>query len=65
MYDIREIQNFIFLTAEVKDAIGAATIVENIITDVLGYAFKRLISKGELLSESVELVWCRGVYGRY
>lgn len=58
MYEIRGIQDFIFLTVEVKDAIGAATIVENTITDALGYAVKRLISKGELLSERVELEWC-------
>lgn len=38
MYDIRGIQNYIFRTSKVKDAIGASAIVEDIITDALSNA---------------------------
>lgn len=40
MYDVRGIQNYIFKTAKVKDAIGASAIVENIIGDALASAIK-------------------------
>lgn len=47
MYDVRGIQEYIFRTAKVKDAIGASGIVEDIIYKVLFHAVKTLRKKGE------------------
>lgn len=40
MYDVRGIQNYIFRTQKVKDAMGASALVETIITDALREAVK-------------------------
>lgn len=42
MYDVRGIQNYIFRTTKLKDAIGASAIVETIIADSLEFAVKKL-----------------------
>ena len=42
MYDVRGIQKYIFRTTEVTDAIGASSIIENIIQDALRDAVKRI-----------------------
>lgn len=42
MYDVRGIQNFIFRTPKVKDAIGASFLIENIFHKALEYAVERL-----------------------
>lgn len=57
MYDVRGIQNYIFRTAEVKDAIGASAIVENIIEDALKYAVETL-SMSKDVHFKVDLEWC-------
>ena len=41
MYDVIGIQNYIFRTAKMRDAIGASYIVENIIEEALEYAAKK------------------------
>lgn len=57
MYDVRGIQNYIFRTAKVKDAIGASAIVENIIGDALKYAVKA-VSLEKNSDFVVDLEWC-------
>lgn len=52
MYDVRGIQNYIFHTPKVKDAIGASYIVENIIARALESAVKAL------QVENIQLEWC-------
>lgn len=42
MYDVRGIQNYIFRTPKVKDAIGADDLVKNIIQKALQYAVEEL-----------------------
>ncbi len=57
MYDVRGIQNYIFRTSKLKDAIGASAIVENIIAETLREAVKRSVNKdGTFLS--YDLDWC-------
>lgn len=51
MYDIRRIQDYIYKTSKVKDAVGASAIVENIIEEALAYSAKK---EG---IESVDLAW--------
>lgn len=51
MYDVRGIQNYIYHTSKLKDAIGASQLVENIIMDALSAACK------ELKKEDVVLAW--------
>lgn len=41
MYDVRGIQKYIFQTAKVKDAMGASSLVENIIVDALKDAVEK------------------------
>ena len=41
MYDVRGIQNYIFRTAKVKDAIGASAIVEDVIEKAIEDACKK------------------------
>lgn len=55
MYDIMGIQEYIFRTSKVKDAIGASAIVESIIQDALKYAVEKLDIRKE-----AELEWCTG-----
>lgn len=52
MYDVRGIQNYIFRTPKVKDAIGASYIVENIIARAIKHAVETL------QVENTELEWC-------
>lgn len=47
MYDVRGIQNYIFKTTKLKDAIGASAIVEDIIEDALIAAIKDISQKKE------------------
>jgi len=56
MYDVRGIQDYIFRTPKIKDAIGASAIVENIIMDALRYA----VGKMNLPQESYSLEWFDG-----
>lgn len=42
MYDIRGIQDYVFRTSKVRDAIGASAIVEDIIADALEEAVKKV-----------------------
>ena len=60
IYDVRGIQNYIFKTPKVKDAIGASYAVESIIGEALCYAVRQL----ELSETSVALDWC-GTDGPY
>lgn len=55
MYDVRGIQNYIFRTAKVRDAIGASAIVETIIQDALQEAVDR---ENERNLIKCELEWC-------
>ncbi len=55
MYDIRGIQDYIFRTAKVKDAIGASKIVEDIISNAMEAAVG-YIKKGDRLN-SWDLKW--------
>ena len=57
MYDVRGIQNYIFRTAALKDAIGASAIVENIILDALRYAIKKIREEESFGILTVELDW--------
>ena len=41
MYDVRGIQNYIYRTDKVQDAIGASYIVENIILEALENSVER------------------------
>lgn len=51
MYDVRGIQDYIFRTSKMKDAIGASSIVENLFEEALKDA-------SEKLGLSAELAWC-------
>jgi len=42
MYDIRGIQKFIYRTPNIKDAMGASVMIEDIITDALKHACEKL-----------------------
>ncbi len=55
MYDIRGIQDYIFRTAKVKDAIGASAIVEDIIEDAMKDAVNKLKNDGETFT--YDLIW--------
>ena len=55
MYDIRGIQNYIFRTAKVKDAIGASAIVEDIIEDAMQDAVEKVKKEGEKFTD--DLIW--------
>ena len=55
MYDIRGIQDYIFRTAKVKDAIGASAIVEDIIEDAMKDAVDKLKNDGETFT--YDLIW--------
>lgn len=48
MYDVRGIQDYIFRTSKMKDAIGASHIVERLFENALGEAVKKLGLKAEL-----------------
>ncbi len=54
MYDVRGIQNYIFKTSKVKDAIGASAIVEDIIENAIAYACKTK----DISDSDIELEWC-------
>ncbi len=53
MYDVRGIQDYIFRTAKIRDAIGASALVECIIEDALEYSCK----KHGLAEADIELKW--------
>jgi len=53
MYDVRGIQDYIFRTPRIKDAIGASAIVENIITDAL----KEAVHQVKLSADEYCLEW--------
>ena len=53
MYDVRGIQDYIFRTAKIRDAIGASALVEHIIEDALEYACK----EQGLAEADIELEW--------
>ena len=55
MYDVRGIQDYIFLTTKLRDAIGASAIVEGILYKALDAAVKQASEKG--LSFDYELEW--------
>lgn len=57
MYDIREIQNFIYRTAKVKDAIGASALVEGIIEETLDNAVKKIKEENPNKDLRCELEW--------
>lgn len=48
LYDVRGIQDYIFRTSKMKDAIGASHIVETLFENTLQYAVDKLNLKGEL-----------------
>ncbi len=54
IYDVRGIQDYIFKTPKVKDAIGASFAIESIIDEALSYAAEQL----KLGENEVSLVWC-------
>lgn len=54
MYDVRGIQNYIFKTAKMRDAIGASAIVENIIEESLIEAAKAVKMKEPNLKTGFE-----------
>ena len=56
MYDIRGIQDYIFKTPKLKDAVGASFIVENIIFEALQYAVESCKNSFEQ-DFSVDLEW--------
>lgn len=60
MYDVRGIQNYIFKTEKVKDAIGASAIVENIIEEALEDAVQKMKLKQEM---TADLQWYQEDYG--
>jgi len=53
MYDIRGIQDYIFRTAKLRDAIGASAQVENIILDALSQS----VREENIPSERFSLIW--------
>ena len=55
MYDVRGIQDYIFRTTKLRDAIGASAIVEGIVSRALYNAVKQAEEQG--LSFSYELEW--------
>ena len=56
MYDVRGIQDYIFRTSKMKDAIGASAIVEDILDNALEYTFRRMHNdKPDLTGD---LNWC-------
>lgn len=55
MYDVRGIQNYIYRTSKLKDAIGASALVGDIIGESLEYAIQKIQSATAL---SVDLEWC-------
>lgn len=58
MYDVREIQNFIYRTAKVKDAIGASALVETIIEDTLEDAVNKIKAENNNEPLKCNLDWC-------
>ena len=59
MYDVRGIQNYIFRTSKLKDAIGASALVEDIISTTLTEAVKYHVDhNGKFLN--YELEWFNG-----
>lgn len=58
MYDVRGIQNYIFRTTKLKDAIGASYIVETIIQDALSEASQTAKNNNEKFKEiTIDLQW--------
>lgn len=55
MYDVRGIQDYIYRTSKLKDAIGASAMVGDIIGDALNYAVKRVKDIDDTFS--VDLEW--------
>ncbi len=53
MYDVRGIQDYIFRTSKIRDAIGASALVENIIEDALADSCNKI----GLSEEQTELRW--------
>ncbi len=54
MYDVRGIQNYIFRTAKLKDAIGASALVENIFEETLETAVNCVKDNGNTLSADLQ-----------
>lgn len=54
MYDVRGIQDYVFRTAKVRDAIGASAIIEDIISDALKYAVEVIKKKAGHLKCDIE-----------
>lgn len=54
MYDVRGIQDYIFRTAKIRDAIGASALVE----DIIEKALKDACDKHGLGEQDIELRWC-------
>lgn len=55
MYDVRGIQNYIYRTAKIKDAIGGSALVANIISDALKDAIRQV--SNEYTNLTYELEW--------
>lgn len=55
MYDIRGIQDYIYRTPHIKDAMGASLIIEDILKNALREACKNL----KLKPEETDLEWER------
>ena len=62
MYDIRGIQDYIFRTTKLRDAIGASAIVEDILSNALEVAVKSAREQGKQFS--CELEWEDEANGR-
>ncbi len=54
MYDVRGIQEYIFRTAKVKDAIGASKIVEDIIDEAMKKAVNNLKKTNSLITSDLD-----------
>ena len=53
MYDVRGIQNYIFRTSALKDAIGASALVEDIFKKALDFSCKKV----NLRADEIQLEW--------
>lgn len=58
MYDVRGIQNYIFRTAKIKDAIGGSSLIEKIIEDALRDSLEKVSRDDRFIGLTSELDWC-------
>lgn len=58
MYDVRGIQDYIFRTPKVKEAVGASKIIENIFEDSLDDAVRQYNSRKDRTSVTYDREWC-------